>query len=935
MPTMHDPNLTKKADSGTGVRGDLPRPADWMFLQPAILDHMHDAVLVTDLEGVITGCNQAAQRLFGYTAEAMIGLNLSILHAEEDGLAFDAQLMETVRENGEFQGEMRTRTNQGDYLYVHLSMALLRDGEEAAVGMVGFLVDVTAQKLAAIALKHGDSLEQKLAEEQASGEFLRMLARGVQRSNDVVMILIEDENHGQLGCRIVYVNPAFERQTGYAAEDVIGKSPEALYGPKTDRAVLERMHHALRSHQTLREELVKYRKDGTQFVVELSIVPIADAEGRYTHWFSIQRDMTEHVKLRRELRTNDILLRTLTESMPHLLWTADADGRREWVSERFVEFVGAERKDCLGDGWVRFVHPDDRETALQRLQADRQRRRISTSELRLRHRDGEYVWFMKQATPRFAADGSVSKWIGSFTDISGRKSAETALRDSEERLRLGMTVAKLAIAEIDYATGLSHLSAEASALYGLGSEPRSVKREVVHATFHPSDLQEVQHRIAACRDPRGPGWFEMDHRVVWPGGEVRWLRVRKQVFFEGEGSARKPVRAMLAAFDISESRQSEESVRLSERRFRDLAESMPQFVWVADAKGRKTYCNQRYLDYTGVQTCELIDMQWNSFVHPEEREAASLAWKKALETQTPYLQEYRLRRHDGEFRAFVARAIPVRNESGGIDRWLGSTTDIHERKLAEYTLRRTEKLAVVSRMASSISHGINNPLAGAVNLLYLLETDADLSPAARRLVESAQEQLRRVTEVTKQTLLFHRQSSPATEISLPETIDMLLALHRQALETKTAQLLRRDRPTQALLCRSGEIQQALAHVLSNAVEALRTRGILSVRVREWTLHRIPEAPPERGIRITIGDSGTGIQQDDLPKIFNAFFTTKGQHGTGLGLWISRDILERHHGAIRVKSSTRKGASGTVFQIFLPYESVPDISAQARRLFTEA
>ena len=718
------------------------------------------------------------------------------------------------------------------------------------------------------------------------------------------------------GPRVLYVNPAFERMTGYAAEEVLGKTPRILQGPNPEEATLVRIRKALSAREPARELLSNYRKDGTEINVEVSIVPVADERGAYTYWFAIQRDVTEQYKLREELRRTNVLLRTMTESVPQLLWTSDADGRREWVSDRFAEFVGAEVKDCLGDGWVRFVHPEDREIALAKLQTHRQLRKVCTTELRLLHRSGSYVWFLKQASPRYAADGRVSKWIGSFTDISERKAGESALGKSEERVRLGMTVAKLALAEIDYKTGISHLTAEAAALFGLGHRAMDVTREAVHATFHPQDQSELEIRIAACLDGEGAGWFEMDHRVVWPRGEVRWLRVRKQVFFEWEGVDRKPVRAMLAAFDITESKAAESTIRESERRFRDLAESMPQFVWVTDAPGRKTYCNQRYLDYTGIPSCESMDMNWLTCVHPEDRAAAAEAWEMAMRTQTPYMHEYRLRRHDGEYRHFMARGIPIRNEFGAIDRWLGSSTDVHERKLAEDALRKAEKLSVVGRMASSISHEINNPLTGAMNLLYLMETNPSIDEHLLGLLQSAQEQLARVAEVTRQTLLFHRESTRASELRVSEIVDALVALHRPALDAKATYVRRRDGRTEQLTGMAGEIRQAIAHVMSNAVEAVQARGTLWVRVRESVARG--GSAEQRGIRVTIADTGRGIPEEDLPRIFEAFFTTKGITGTGLGLWVTREILERHEGFVRVRSSVRPEGSGTVVQVFVPY-----------------
>jgi PAS domain S-box-containing protein len=511
--------------------------------------------VTTDLHGIITAANRTTQQIYGYRAEELVGESVGIFFAEEDRPIIFEQVIPAVLATGEYRGEVRKRTRSGDYLYAHLSAALLRDADGKPVGMVGFSVNVTTQKLGDLALRHRAQMEQMLHRQTQNLEFLKTLMRAVERSNDVILIT-EAEPLAEPGPRVVYVNPAFERMTGYASQEIVGKSPRMLQGQKTDRAALDRIRKALLAGEPVREELVNYRKDGSEFFVELSMVPVAGEDGVCSHFCAIQREMTDQHRLRRELRSTNSLLRTMTEAVPQLLWTSDADGRREWVSDSFAAFVGTEVKDCLGDGWVRYVHAEDRKVALAKLQAFRQHRKVCTTELRLLHRTGEYVWFLMQAAPRFAADGSVSKWIGSFTDISERKAVEAALQGSEERLRLGMTVAKLALAEIDYGTGLAHLTAEAAAIFGLGDKPMSVPRSVVQATVHPEDRPELRARSRASECAEGPAWFEMDHRVVWPGGEVHWLRVQKQNFFEGEGLERHPARAILACFDVTESKTS-------------------------------------------------------------------------------------------------------------------------------------------------------------------------------------------------------------------------------------------------------------------------------------------------------------------------------------------------------------------------------------------
>lgn len=180
---------------------------------------------------------------------------------------------------------------------------------------------------------------------------------------------------------------------------------------------------------------------------------------------------------------------------------------------------------------------------------------------------------------------SIDNAIERFTLMRDRITDKNASLATASRLALAVEVSGLAIAEVDYESGLNHLSADAARLFGLGNEPLSVPRATVHATFHPDDREELTLRIAESLSPTGQGWFAMDHRVVWPNGEVHWLRVRKQVFFEGQGEAKHPIKAMLATFDVTAEKNAAEIVRAGAAFVRGVLDSLPEHVVVLDDLG--------------------------------------------------------------------------------------------------------------------------------------------------------------------------------------------------------------------------------------------------------------------------------------------------------------------------------------------------------------
>jgi signal transduction histidine kinase len=221
----------------------------------------------------------------------------------------------------------------------------------------------------------------------------------------------------------------------------------------------------------------------------------------------------------------------------------------------------------------------------------------------------------------------------------------------------------------------------------------------------------------------------------------------------------------------------------------------------------------------------------------------------------------------------------------------------------------------VGRLASSIAHEINNPLEAVTNLLYLAQ-QAAVSPEAKQYMEKAEVELRRVTAIANQTLRFHRQSSNQKPVTSGELIDATLLLYQGRFISLRVNLERRERTQRAVTCFDGEIRQVLSNLVGNAIDAMaHANGRLLIRSREarhWPTGR-------RGVVLTVADTGGGMSPQTRAKIYEPFFTTKGEKGTGLGLWISREIVDRHQGVLRVKSSQSAEGSGTVFTLFLPCE----------------
>ncbi len=236
---------------------------------------------------------------------------------------------------------------------------------------------------------------------------------------------------------------------------------------------------------------------------------------------------------------------------------------------------------------------------------------------------------------------------------------------------------------------------------------------------------------------------------------------------------------------------------------------------------------------------------------------------------------------------------------------------------AQEALRRSEKLAVTGRLAASIAHEINNPLEAVTNLLYLIRRESS-EERLESYLDEAERELARVTEITTQTLRFYREPNKPIKTELATVLGSVLVLYQSRLAAANITIDQEMRiPSAAVLSSPGELRQVIANIIGNAIDAMRSGGRLRIRVS-----RAKDSAGAANVRLTIADSGSGIPRDLIPKIFEPFITTKGETGTGLGLWVTGEIVKKNGWKIHVRSSQAPGCSGTTFSLRMPLRSKP-------------
>ncbi len=308
---------------------------------------------------------------------------------------------------------------------------------------------------------------------------------------------------------------------------------------------------------------------------------------------------------------------------------------------------------------------------------------------------------------------------------------------------------------------------------------------------------------------------------------------------------------------------------------------------------------------------------WLKCVHSEDVPALKEAFVNTRTEGAPYHMEYRVIWPDGTMHWLESQGQCQRDDDGKPIRIVGVMADITKRKQSNEALLRAEKLAVAGRLAASVAHEINNPLEAVANMLYLI-TMAESTEQARVQASDALDELMRISLIAQSTLKFHRESGHPKVTLLSEVLDSVLAMFRGRLDTMQIAVAMEARDEVPITCMASEAHQIFANLVVNAIDAMQRKGTLRIRIRptcDWSDRSL------QGMRVTICDTGSGISRVMLARIFEPFFTTKMETGTGLGLWVVAQLIERRKGSMHVWSSQRPGACGTAFSAFLPFEDL--------------
>lgn len=382
-------------------------------------------------------------------------------------------------------------------------------------------------------------------------------------------------------------------------------------------------------------------------------------------------------------------------------------------------------------------------------------------------------------------------------------------------------------------------------------------------------------------------------REIFRGQSIQWTEAEEE-------SARE----FLAAMRTISLRRAEEEAEISNSRFEQLTHALPEKIFTADDSGKLVYVNDRWLEQgLGEQGVWYEEGR----LEPEDQARIDQVWKNAVHMGEPFEEEVRIL--CGEPRTLrwnMVRVVPFRRKSGERAGWIGSVIDLTVRREREAALRMTEKLALTGRMTSVIAHEINNPLESITNLLFLVRHDLPEDAQSQQYLAQAENELERISGITRQTLRWSRENSQGAEtFSAGGLFSEVLRLFQGKILNRNITASVREGYDIAIWGILGQIRQVIANLVSNAVDAAPLGGNVWLEARPLS---------DGGAELIVGDDGAGVTKEQQSRLFEPFFSTKGDLGNGLGLYISEEIVERHGGEIRYTSAPGEGA---VFYVSLP------------------
>jgi PAS domain S-box-containing protein len=843
-----------------------------------MLDLASDAIIIRDMDDRILYWNQGAEKLYGWTKAEVVGQYIHTFLETVFPTPLETVLAEFFQ-HGSWEGELHHTTRDRRHIIVASRWTLQRDGEGKPCAQLEINNDISDRKQAENAIKQSEERYRSLI---AATSQMVWTADAEGRCPDL---------------------PSMRAYTGQTEAEVVGYGWLDAIHPddreRTDRAWME----AAQTNSLYEIEFRLRSSDGNYRYFQARGVPIINEDGSIREWVGTCTDIHDRKQAEDAIKQSEERYRSLTLAISQIVWITDAEGRSQ-DTPSLRAYTGQTEAEVVGYGWLDTIHPDDRERTNQAWMEAVQTKSLYEIEYRLRSADGNYRYFQARGVPILNEDGSIREWVGTSIDIHERKQAEDAIKQSEERYR-SLTLAISQIVWITDAEGRCYDTPSMRAYTG------QTEAEVVGygwlETIHPDDRERTVQVWSEAVQRKS--LYEMEYRLRRADGNYRYFQARAVPILSEDGSIREWVGTCI---DIHDRKQAEDAIKQSEERYRSLIAATSQIVWTADDQGRAPDLPS-WRAYTGQTEAQMVGFGWLDAIHPDDRERTNQAWMEAVQTKTLFEIEYQLRSADGNYRYFQARGVPLQDEDGSIREWIGTCTDIHDRKQTEIVQAQAREAAEAASRAKSeflanMSHELRTPLNGIMGYAQILQRSKFLNEEERSRInviyQCGSHLLTLINDILDLAKIeAQKVELMPTDFHFPAFLQGVAEMCRIRAEIKGIHFHFPSSPELPIGIHADEkrLRQVLINLLSNAIKFTDAGSVTF----------IVSFAAEGKLRFEIRDTGSGIAQDQLQAIFQPFEQVgdrrRHTEGTGLGLAISQRIVELMGSTIQVQSEMNVGS----------------------------
>lgn len=830
----------------------------------------------------------------GFKSEESIGKAWATVTHPEDLATITEIYANAVTNLKPYEMEIRQRNSSGVYCWVLWKGTPRITKEGTFNGMIGVGIDITDRKKA----------QQALHNQQTETEKLKRLYEAVT-GNTPDLVYIFDLNY-----RFTYANPALLAMWGKTWDEAIGKNLlENGYEPWHVEMHQKEIDQVIATKKPIRGTVSFPHAELGKRTYDYIFAAVLNNEGNVEAVAGTTRDITDLTDAEEKLLNSEQQMRTMVEIAPFPIGVYIGKEMKVEIANQSILDIWGKGKDVFGKSYKQILPELDNQEIFKQLDSvyrsgvpyhkKNQKVDIVTGG------ETKSFYFNYSFTPLAGTDGKVYGVMNTAADVTDLNLAKLLIQKSEESLRSTILQAPVAMCIFKGEKFIVELAN--NRMFELWGK---LEKEVMHKPIFEGLTEAKDQGFEAILDEvykTGKTFSADGVPITLPrngGLELVYVNVVYEPYRDADGIV---LGILAVAFDVTAQLTASKKIEEREQKFRLLADSMPQLIWTGDTEGNLNYFNQSVYDFAGLSENKVKNEGgWLEIVHPDEREENVRQWLNSIRTGADFMYEHRFRRHDGEYRWQLSRAVPQKDAEGNIQMWVGTSTDIQEMK--EHDQQKDDFISIAS-------HEMKTPLTtakGYLELLQMLLTEENKT--AFLYVNKANQAVKRLHGLVAELLdsskiqngqLHYNISTFDFNKMIDETIESMQHT------TENHQLQKNGYITQLVTGDKERLQQVLINLISNAIKYSPNANKVLIKVKEQ---------PDK-IQVSIQDFGIGMSGQHVDKIFNRYYRVKEHaihfQGLGIGLYLSSNIIQRHAGKMWADSKSRKGST---FYFTIPLSS---------------